>query len=295
MTEVLVVVAIVFLVFGLFLSAIQHVRAAADRLACSSNLRQIAVAIHHYHQDYHHVPRPRFRLENWQREPNALLSTLTHLTPYVEAGDIFTKGVQDCLTGARPHLNPPHTGLTRILKPFICPTDGRLTVPLTDADGVTAAYGSYLACRGGDWPGNGIFGGFPPRGGLPFSSVTDGLSNTILYGERPPPDSLHAGRWYPYQGNNFGKYGTSVGPDDSLSLVSVVIEGDVCSNTYGHYRAGKTSDACDRYHFWSLHPGGSNFAFGDCSVHFIPYSIDERVLSALGSRAGGEAVSLDDE
>lgn len=84
MVEVLVVIGIIGLLFGLSLSAIQNARAAADKLACQNNLRQIAVAIHHYHQDYGHVPKPAMKVLTWTTDPASLLSILAHLLPYVE-------------------------------------------------------------------------------------------------------------------------------------------------------------------------------------------------------------------
>ena len=47
------------------------------------------------------------------------------------------------------------------------------------------------------------------------------------------------------------------------------------------------------FHFWSLHPGGANFAFADGSVRFLSYSADS-VMPALSTRAGGETVVVPD-
>jgi prepilin-type processing-associated H-X9-DG protein len=41
----------------------------------------------------------------------------------------------------------------------------------------------------------------------------------------------------------------------------------------------------------SRHPGGANVLFGDGSVHFIKNSIDGGTWAAVGTRAGGEAIS----
>ena len=53
---------------------------------------------------------------------------------------------------------------------------------------------------------------------------------------------------------------------------------------------GRFDNQCDALHFWSPHPGGGNFLFGDGSVRFLSYSAGS-VLPALGTRAGGEAIS----
>jgi len=55
------------------------------------------------------------------------------------------------------------------------------------------------------------------------------------------------------------------------------------------FAPGKLSNPCDRFQLWSLHPGGSNFAFADCSVRFLDYSY-ESVLLGLSSKNGGEVV-----
>ena len=53
-----------------------------------------------------------------------------------------------------------------------------------------------------------------------------------------------------------------------------------------NYKAAGADD------FWSLHPGGANFAFADGSVKFLRYSAAD-ILPALATRAGGEAVPSD--
>lgn len=63
---------------------------------------------------------------------------------------------------------------------------------------------------------------------------------------------------------------------------------DCPSGTYP-YSPGRVNNNCDLFHFWSLHPGGANFAFADGSVRFLSYSAAS-VVPALATRAGGETV-----
>jgi prepilin-type processing-associated H-X9-DG protein len=49
----------------------------------------------------------------------------------------------------------------------------------------------------------------------------------------------------------------------------------------------------DAEDYWSLHPGGCNFLFGDGSVRFVKETVNPRVFSYLSTRAGGEVVSAD--
>lgn len=292
--ETLVVIGLIGFLIGLLLSAVQHVRAAADRMVCQSNLRQIAIAVHHYHLDYKHVPKSAIDTTRMQYDPNLLLSNLTHLLPYVEETDVFHQALEACKTGRNPWENPPHAGVAKLMKVYSCPSDSRLSGLMTDVDGNSAAYGSYLPCRGsGERGGAGIFGSSRPYLGVSFSVIRDGLSNTIMIGERPPPDSLQAGRWYPHHANSLGKLGQYVGPDDALSMRTVALLGDPCGDRFW-YGPGRTDNPCDRMHFWSLHPGGSSFAFGDASVRWLPYSTSRAVMAALASRNGGEVVELPD-
>jgi len=135
----------------------------------------------------------------------------------------------------------------------------------------------------------GVFGRSP---GVRLIDVADGTGNTLMVGERPPPSSLQAGRWYSglIVREPFG------GPDMMLAAhQSASSPFDLeCANVQApRYFYGRVDNPCDRFHFWSLHPGGSNFLFADGSVRFMPYSADP-IIGALATRSGGEVVGVPD-
>jgi len=80
--ELLVVIAIIAILMSLLMPAVQKVREAANRIRCASNLRQIGIAIHHYHLDYNSMPPSRYGPEH------ATWAVL--ILPYVEQ-DVLAK------------------------------------------------------------------------------------------------------------------------------------------------------------------------------------------------------------
>jgi hypothetical protein len=58
------------------------------------------------------------------------------------------------------------------------------------------------------------------------------------------------------------------------------------------FRPGDLNNACDQWHYYSLHPGGANFCLGDASVRFLSYHTSPIVQRALATRAGGETVEV---
>src|SRR4029079_795773 len=107
-----------------------------------------------------------------------------------------------------------------------------------------------------------------------------------------PPESLQAGWWYP--GFEFIATGL-VGPNNWLRFGNYVYtrsdeEGENWRHNFG---PGRLDNPCDRYHFWSLHPGGGNWLFADGSVRYLAYSAHQ-IMPALAPRAGGEVVTVPD-
>jgi len=126
---------------------------------------------------------------------------------------------------------------------------------------------------------------------ISYSEVNDGLSNTLFVGERPPSGiRKEFGWWYAGWGQN---------KDGSADNVLGVRELNRCPTSYGkdcppgpyHFVPGDPDSIADAFHFWSMHPGGGNFLFGDGSARFLTYGADS-VLPLLSTRNGKEPVSV---
>src|SRR5437868_12510200 len=87
--ELLVVIAILAVLLGLLLPAIQKVREAANRVRCTNHLRQIGIALHHYHDVSRTFPPGGVE---WRPPGNSMkrqLSWCVFLLPYLEQENVY--------------------------------------------------------------------------------------------------------------------------------------------------------------------------------------------------------------
>ncbi len=205
------------------------------------------------------------------------------ILPEIEQSTLWEATRQAFKIDPLPWINPPHIGYATVIRLYVCPDDGRLLAPMPTQNGTPAVYTSYLGVGGGrSW--NGVLG--MPGPGIRFSEITDGLSQTLMVGERPPPDTFQAGRWYT---GAWPPEFALQGPEEGMPVASPLTPGDPCTGPF-RFGPGRTANPCDRYHFWSLHPGGAHFLFADGSVHFLTYSAVS-IMVPLATRADGEAIN----
>jgi prepilin-type processing-associated H-X9-DG protein len=286
--ELLVVIAILAVLAALTLAGVQRVRATAARAQCANQLRQLALAIDQYHISQKRLP-PGFIPEDVSGD-RPYLGWPARLLPYLEQDAIWRKVEEAFRTDPKPLVfygHKPHADLLEtVVLAFICPADYHARTPHEFPTG-RVAFTSYLGVSGTNYvQKNGVlFAGSR----LTHADVRDGLSHTLLIGERPPSADFRLGWWY--RGWGLYKDGTA---EMVLGVRERNFSSDYTSCPKGPYKftAGRLSNECDLFHFWSLHPGGGNFAFADGSVRFLAYSADS-ILPALATRAGGEVVSLD--
>jgi prepilin-type processing-associated H-X9-DG protein len=188
-----------------------------------------------------------------------------------------------------PFLNPPHAGLSTVVPALICPSDDRVTAPQVSArTRRLVAFTSYLGVAGlNPTAKDGVL--FQDSR-VSLTDVTDGTSNTLLLGERPPSADFQFGWWYAGIGQRFTGSGDMVLGVREPNLQPIVSGSKCGPGNYPFRPAEGFNDPCGMFHFWSPHPGGANFALCDGSVRFLAYAANP-VMPALASRAGGEAVT----
>jgi prepilin-type N-terminal cleavage/methylation domain-containing protein len=279
--ELLTVVAIVGVLLGLLLPAIQQIRASSLKIACQNQIKQLGLAFHGYQNQNGLLPPG---LESDQ--PSNLLPYLNwhaRLLPHLEHATHWQQ-ILDNYKTERDFLKPPHRLLASTdLSIFMCPADGRSNRGGHKFAGLT----SYL--------GNGGRNAVSADGVLYLDSrlrwddITDGLSNTLLIGERPANPDLTMGWWYAGWGQDQDGSGDSVLGVREINFGSPYGRG--CEIGPYRFRGRQINDSCGTFHFWSVHAGGAHFACADGSVRFLLYAADP-LLPVFATRAGGDNESL---
>jgi len=287
--ELLVVLAIVGVLIGLLLPAVQKARDAAARIKCANNLHQIGLAVHQYHDTMGSFP-PGMRSPSSRDLPGPYASWLTILLPYLEQGSLWNATVAAYRQSRSPFVSPPHIGLTTVMPIFACPADPRSDqVHLAPRDQILVTLTCYLGVEGQNlYSRDGVL--FKDSA-VRIADITDGTSNTLLVGERPASADCQFGWWYAGVGQRFTGSAEMVLGVREPNLQPVT-KGSCPPGTYS-YASGSLTNQCDMFHFWSPHSGGALFLFADGSAHFLPYAAAS-VMPALASRAGGEDVTFAD-
>jgi prepilin-type N-terminal cleavage/methylation domain-containing protein len=198
--ELLVVLAIIGTLIALLLPAVQRVRDAGARIKCANNLRQIALAAHNYHDTLGSLPAG-MRYRNG-RDPYLLMSWLTQLLPFAEQDSLWRATQAAYGQSPWPLNNPPHVGLTTVLPVFVCPSDGRANgVEEAQREHIFVALTSYLGVEGKDLTT--LDGVLFRDSRIRLTDITDGTSQTLLAGERPPSADFQFGWWYAGAGQLF--------------------------------------------------------------------------------------------
>jgi len=317
--EILVVIFIIGLLVALLLPAVQWAREAARKLTCTNNVRQIGLAVQSYESlnealpDLYNgsfLPQPRHVYDEYH-----FFSWRTSILP--QLGETSIHSSLDMSLPATVGAN--QAAINMEIPVFLCPSTKNKNSTVPDISPFptsfvgpesfprgTAARNDYEVIGGilverirsstdfssilfGAWgEPNYVRGGWiwgRSRRAL-LSDITDGLSNTILVGETAGrPDLFEKGQpMKPYR--DIEKYNSPMTPHQAAWAVSTLFV------TIVHPR-GHAVNETNKQGLFSFHSGGANVALADGSVRFLAESTDEKVLTALVTRAGGEAVAIE--
>lgn len=303
--ELLVVMAIIAVMIALLLRAAQAAREASRRVTCLNNLKQLGLALHIYHESARAFP-PGYcgsvgldvgDAESAAADDGPGWAWGGMILPFLEQHQLYN-AINFSLT-----VTDPDNGTAQRVRinTYLCPSDSTpFSVAVRDRANATTvgvvAPANYVGVYG-----TGEIGGAPGRGdGIFFrnsrvgvSEVADGTGQTLMVGERSHNLS-HAtwtgrvvGGWlFKTPPSRGGTYPFPADPEDSFTMVLGTVGLTDGPRTPNHPRAHVED-------FWSRHPGGVNFVFGDGSVRFVKDGVSPAVYQALATRAGGEVVSSD--
>ncbi len=204
--ELLVVVAVIGILVGLLLPAVQAAREAARRLQCVSNLKQLALALHNYHDVYREFPPESVGTTepsgpwgsgHWRLSAYNRRSWMSHTLPYYEQTSLFDEieeggplsnsaNVPTGKGGAHP-LWIGYYPYRTVVSTVLCPSDGGgRRGPHSDRFYLVAS-NNYVACIGdqirdtvSDRTRRGVFSHVV---GTRLQEIKDGASNTALLSE----------------------------------------------------------------------------------------------------------------
>jgi prepilin-type N-terminal cleavage/methylation domain-containing protein/prepilin-type processing-associated H-X9-DG protein len=338
--ELLVVIAIIGVLIALLLPAVQMAREAARRMQCVNNLKQLALAVMNYEGANGSLPPTAIcssaNTSNSCFGKTPDFSMKARLLPFLEQAQLYSALNSSAIT-----FNPVNvTGRFGKVAAFLCPSDANEpsvsvavgtftgTLPSTNYPNCIGTFAPESPATGTiDGPAYYIGATSPMSSTVYLSSITDGTSNTVIFGEFVRfRATTQGGSWQIYQdaadsakvvtplatlATNcqsalvVAPAATGVSSDDGMKGLDWLYQHCGAGGCYSHvmtpnkkacYFAGsKTAGhpTSTMVGASSSHPGGVNVALLDGSVRFIKDTVSQQTWWALATRAGGEVVSAD--
>jgi len=293
LVELLVVIAIIGVLIALLLPAVQQAREAARRIQCTNHLKQLGLAMHNYHDTFGSLPYGQFngqQEEDTSENPNRATWFIASL-PFVEQSAMYDN-VKGLMATSAANTWPEEIRNT-VIEGFVCPSD-----PNGGKVGNDGFQGNYLGNAMHDMMVRAIAsdpsrmsGLFYVKSSVGLKDITDGTSNTLMFGEI---------RQSPQTECTIGNYWNGWGMESMFSTVfsvnspapDFVPDGTAVTNpwrdTFAQPENGDNTMTC--YSLRSAHPGGVMTTRADGSVTFIPETVNGNTLHYLSRRDDGQVI-----
>ncbi len=294
--ELLVVIAIIAVLVSLLVPAVQKVREAAARTQCSNNLKQIGLASHNFH-DTNKFLVPAWIGDN-SLDPDGWASWAVLLLPHLDQGNVYQQWDL-----RYPASRQPTGAYQAQLAVHRCPTRPPFVLSINDFTAAGGGLSDYGACFGTDADGSNSNGAIIPianmgssvtldssgnpvvlswRGQLSLVTITDGTSNTLMFGEKHVrPNSL---RGKMEDRSIFGGQNNSI-----RRMAGIGANGDLRPLRAPTDQSGAFANTS----FGGPHAGVCQFVFCDGTVRAVPIGTDVQALTYLITRSDGQSVNID--